>query len=118
MFGQPPQHTVAGALTAQLGWIREGAGARFDELELNVVAYPARVLADAGARADRAAEVASALGMEADQVLLSPHVWLGTVEQLCDQLEEHRDRWGISYWAVPLQAMEACAPVVQRLAGR
>ena len=51
------------------------------------------------------------------EVLASPHVWLGSLEQICDALAERRRRWGVSYWTVPATAMEAVAPIIDRLAG-
>jgi hypothetical protein len=49
-------------------------------------------------------------------VLTTPHTWIGTVAQICDSLEERRQRWGVSHWVVPARALDAVAPVVARLA--
>jgi hypothetical protein len=40
------------------------------------------------------------------------------VEQLADEISERRERLGISYYVVFEPAVEAVAPVVQRLAGK
>jgi hypothetical protein len=45
-------------------------------------------------------------------------VFLGPVERIVDQLHARRERYGFSYHVVPDGAMEAVAPVVERLAGR
>jgi hypothetical protein len=42
---------------------------------------------------------------------------VGTVDQLVDTLQGHRERWGISYVGISADAMDAFAPVVARLAG-
>ena len=42
---------------------------------------------------------------------------MGTVEQIVDDLVARRERWGISYIGVSLDAIDAMAPVVARLAG-
>jgi hypothetical protein len=40
------------------------------------------------------------------------------VEQLVEQLEVARERWGIAYIEVSSTDAEAIAPVMERLAGR
>ena len=115
LFGQPPQCTAAEAMDRQLGWLRAAAPERFDDLELHVVAFPAEVTDDARTRAE---EVGRRTDWSADDVLASPHALLGTVDAICDVLEERRARWGISHVTVPAPAAEAFAPVVERLQGR
>ena len=46
-----------------------------------------------------------------------PYAWFGTVEQICDKLRAARERWGISYFVMQKDGMEAMAPVVAQLAG-
>ncbi len=43
---------------------------------------------------------------------------VGTVDQMCDDIEGWRERWGISYLTWSADAVETMAPVVERLAGR
>ena len=50
-------------------------------------------------------------------ILQSPFVLLGTVEQMIEALQQRRERWGISYYVIFERDMEAFAPVVARLAG-
>jgi isopenicillin N synthase-like dioxygenase len=52
-----------------------------------------------------------------DDLLDSPHEAIGTAEQIVQQLEAARERWGINYIEVSSGDAEAIAPVVQRLAG-
>ena len=47
-----------------------------------------------------------------------PHALIGPAAVICDQLEERRERYGISYVTFGAAAMEAAAPIVERLAGR
>jgi probable F420-dependent oxidoreductase len=105
----------AWAADRQLGWLRDAAGDRFDDLEINMVAFPVVVTDD---REQRAAKLADRMNLAPAAVLMAPHVWLGTVAQICDALEDRRARWGVSYWVVPATALDAVAPVVARLAGR
>ena len=42
---------------------------------------------------------------------------MGSVDEMVEDLEARRDRWGFSYHVVQQDAMETIAPVVARLAG-
>jgi alkanesulfonate monooxygenase SsuD/methylene tetrahydromethanopterin reductase-like flavin-dependent oxidoreductase (luciferase family) len=99
----------------QVGWLRDAAGSRFDQLELNMAAFPVAVTDDAAARA---ADVAARSGLSPEEVLASPHVLIGTVDEICDGIEARRERWGVSYWVVPAAQRRKFAPVVERLSGR
>ena len=112
--GRPPLETVQTATDRQFQCIKDVARSRFDSIEINMVAHPVVVTRDRQARAER---IADSSGLAPAAVLASPHVWLGTVAQITDSLLERRERWGVSYWAVPASAAEAVAPVVDRLAG-
>jgi probable F420-dependent oxidoreductase len=98
----------------QVGWVRAGAGDRFDEVELSVVAMPARVT---DRPREAAEQVAPNIGLTPDEALRSVHVLLGSVGEICDTLEARRERWGISNVVIPWQFADAFAPVVARLAG-
>jgi hypothetical protein len=47
----------------------------------------------------------------------SPYVLIGTVEQMIQDLQARRERWGISYFVIHEPYLDAFAPVVARLAG-
>jgi len=51
-------------------------------------------------------------------ILDSPRFLVGTVEQIVEDLEERRERYGISYVTVHGEQVETFSPVVERLAGR
>jgi hypothetical protein len=53
-----------------------------------------------------------------EDVLDSPHMAIGTVEQIVEQLEVARERWGIAYVEVSSTDSEAVAPIMERLNGR
>jgi probable F420-dependent oxidoreductase len=111
---RPPIETVEAAADRQLGRVKGVARSRFDRIEINMVASPVIATRD---REKRAAGLADRLGLVPAEVLVSPHVWLGTVDQICESLLERRERWAVSYWTVPASALDAAAPVVGRLAG-
>jgi len=106
---------MAAATDEKLQWIKDAAGDRFDAIELSVTIFLATVTDD---RASMAAGVAAGLGMEPSDILDMPHFLIGTVDQIVEDVQRRRDRYGISYVIVPGEVAEAFGPVVERLAGR
>jgi probable F420-dependent oxidoreductase len=108
-----PVHVANSAVQVQV--VREAAGARFAELELNVFAARTLVTDD---RAGAIGELANQLGLTPAQVEASTSFLVGSLDAIVDQLQERRERLGISYVMIFDGAMDAFAPVVARLAGR
>jgi probable F420-dependent oxidoreductase len=111
--------TLAGASPAafdeKLDWVREAAGARFAEIELQC--HCPFVTVGSEGRAAREA-LARQLDLAVEHAAWFPLALCGTVDELCDALERRRERWGFSYTIVPSDRMEAFAPVVARLGGQ
>jgi len=108
-----------GSSTAELteqkvAWIRDGAGERFDEVELEIAAY-FTVVTDQ--RDETLAKMAPGMGLAPDDLGAHPHGLIGSVESICDQLVERRERYGISYVTFSARAAASIVPVVARLAG-
>jgi probable F420-dependent oxidoreductase len=102
-------------VTERLQLVREAAGDRFDRLELNALVLRVIVTGD---RRQAAAELQSRwTQLTPDEILQSPYVLLGTVDQLAEDLRFRRERWGISYYVTLEPYIDALAPVVARLAG-
>ena len=109
---------LADRMDQKIEWVREGAGDRFDELEINAWVAVASVTDDAAGFAEL---IAPGFGIEPDQALdalESPMTMVGTVEQISERLEMRRARWGFSYHVVRDEAAIEMAPVVAALAGR
>lgn len=104
----------AAATDRKVGWVREAAGERWDDLELNVLVFAAAVTDDRAGMADLLAPMFSSTP---EEVLESPHVIAGTVEEIAETLQARRERWGFSYIVVQGDAMDGFAPVVARLTG-
>ena len=102
------------ATQAKIDLVREAAGDRFDDIELQVRVHIAVVTDD---RHGVAELLAPALGISPAASLASPHALAGTVEEIADDLLTRRERWGISYLGISVDALDALAPVVARLAG-
>lgn len=106
--------TLSGSVDRKLGYVREGAGERFDDIELQIRYFMAAVTDDALGYAEALAPM---FGVTAEEGLLSSAVLAGTVDQICDTLVERRDTTGVSYVVLGDDQLDAFAPVVARLAG-
>lgn len=105
----------ADATAEKVGWIKEAAGDRFDELEIGLTIFFATVTED---RESIATAIAPAIQAEPRDILDMPFFLIGTIDQLVEQLHTRRERYGTSFVIVPGETAEALAPVVERLAGR
>jgi probable F420-dependent oxidoreductase len=92
-------------------WIREAAGKRFDEIELNLN------LMSVGGRLPRYLQMS--LGDAAARLAQSDAIPVlhGTIDQMCDRLRWLRDRLGISYIMVGEELMDEFVPVMSHLRG-
>lgn len=105
---------TAEATQRKIGWVRDAAGDRFDDLELTVMVSDVVVTDDRMATAER---IASAMGVTAAEVLASPQILIGSVDSMVEDLQQRREEFGLSYIVVLDTNMEKLAPVVTRLAG-
>jgi len=105
---------TAASYDAKLRAIREAAGNRFEDLELNCLMFFVTPTDDA---LGLAATMAPMFGLSPEEVLEVPLALIGTVEEMCDALHARRERWGLSYMCCQADALDAMAPVVARLAG-
>lgn len=108
-------YTALERMAQQVETLRNAAGARFEQLELNLLSQQVIVTDNRLAAAE---EIARDWELELEVVLNSPYMLIGPVEQIIEQLLERRTLLGISYLVVFGHYMEAFAPVVARLAGR
>jgi probable F420-dependent oxidoreductase len=114
-FGpETAQDATAERYDQKLAWIREGAGDRFDQIELQLRTFVVAVTDD---RRGMAEGLAAGLGISPEDGLASPLGLIGTTSQMADDLRERRERYGFSYIVVGADEYEAFAPVVAELAG-
>jgi probable F420-dependent oxidoreductase len=99
----------------KIGWIKQGAGERFADLELEIGAYFTFVMDDP---APVLGQFAQMFGLSEEQMAKHPHALFGSVDAICDELERRRELHGISYITVGKDNMQSFAPVVDRLAGK
>lgn len=115
----PQSLTVAGT-AEKIGWVREAAGDRFDEIELNIYpsGTPVTITDDAiGVAKEVAARLAGRTEVDVtpEEILESPHVYIGSVASLADKFVRLREQLGIS--SIMLGELGELDPVVERLAG-
>ena len=104
----------AAATDEKLARLREAAGDRFDDLEIQTLTGFVHVTDD---RAAIASGMAAAFDVDTDVALETPAALVGTIDEMCAELEARRERWQMSYVVVPEEFSDVFAPVVARLAG-
>ena len=103
------------SIDAKFEQIRIEAGERFADLEFNAWLSVCQVTDDAGAVGQR---LSARFGAPPEDVLASPLILVGTIEEMVDRLEQRRARWEYSYFVVQQQCIDDFAPVVATLTGR
>ena len=99
----------------RLRYVREAAGDRFADIELETSPYWTQITNEGAAALER---LAASVRASPEGLADHPNVLVGSVDEAADRLEQRREETGISYVTVPHFQMEAFAPVVERLAGR
>jgi probable F420-dependent oxidoreductase len=98
----------------KVAWVKEAAGERFDDLELNALIGFVMITDDASGIAGA---MAPHFGISTDEVLHIPLALLGTLDEMAEELEWRRAEYGISYWSFEADSWEALGPVVAKLSG-
>jgi probable F420-dependent oxidoreductase len=98
----------------KVAWVRESAGARFDDLELNALIGFVMITDDAAGMAEA---MAPHFGIDPADALHVPLALLGTLDEMADELQWRRQEYGISYWSIEADAWEDLGPLVSKLAG-
>jgi probable F420-dependent oxidoreductase len=104
----------------KVGWVREAAGDRFGDLELNVypsmtgISITVRPLAEAEEVAERL-RARSGVAIGAEELLGSPHIFIGTEDDFVAKFQRLREELGIT--SIMVGAVGELDAVVERLAG-
>ena len=98
----------------KLGWVREGAGSRYDALELEFAAY--FLALEGGSTTEE--QLTATTGLAGEALRTFPHALVGSVASICEELERRREVYGFSYVTVGDRDIDAFAPVVAELTGR
>jgi probable F420-dependent oxidoreductase len=114
-----PRSVTWAATEEKIGWVREAAGERFDDLVFNVYPsqWPITVTDDLRGEArkviDRMRE-RTGYELTEDEVIGSPHIFIGSIDRFVEKFRELRERLGISSFMVG--SLAELGPVVERLA--
>ena len=125
-LGGDPATATPEVTSQRMAWVRQAAGTRFAELEVHVVVDRLHVTRDRRGGAHEAAQAFAAAASElqvpmppptAEHILASPKFLVGTVDEIVEELDARRERYGISYIAVHGDQVDMFGPVVARLTG-
>ena len=76
------------------------------------ISWPLRTIRPSAVQA-----MAARFGVTPEELTEHPHALLGSMDEVCDRLQQRREELGISYINVAQRSMTSFAPVVARLAG-
>ena len=107
-------NATAEATLEKVGWIRDGAGSRFDDIELEIPAYFSTVTNNAE---ETLQKTAAMIRLDPEIIRHHPHALIGSVDHIVETIQARREQYGISYISVGAKAAQDFAPVVERLAG-
>ena len=115
-----PDSITWAATKEKIGWVRQAAGDRFDDLSFNV--YPSQwpitvtdnLHAEARKVIDRMKE-RTGREMTEEDVIESPHIFIGSIDRFVEKFQALRERLGINSFLVG--SLVELGPVVERLAG-
>lgn len=112
-----PAAYTAESFAQKITWLRQAAGERFTQLELSVITTPV-LTQNRSLGAEQVAQTRGWSGVSVEEILEMPTIFIGTVEQVAEQMLERREHFGISYYMTFDRQMEAYAPLVERLSGK
>jgi probable F420-dependent oxidoreductase len=105
---------VAEKYADRVRWVRDAAGDRAGEIELQCWTVAVAVVPDA---AEVVEKLAPAFALTPDQLRSAPIALIGSVGEIADLLRKRREEYGFSYIVVHEGEMDALAPVIAELAG-
>jgi probable F420-dependent oxidoreductase len=95
-------------------WVREAAGDRFGDLEIQMRFFVCKITED---RQSLAQAIAPMFGVEPEAALEAGAALVGSENEVIEQLQRRRDEWALSYVVVGDENVDEFAPVVAKLAG-
>ena len=121
--GEVGLETMQDVLSAErfdqkLQWVREGAGDRFDQLEINILLQSVQVTSGGAATSEALEATAALFAQPASVIAEIPLTLIGSPAEIADALRQRRERWGFSY--IVLQGdsdLDAFSAVISELDG-
>jgi probable F420-dependent oxidoreductase len=94
----------------KVGIVRTAAGERHDDLELNVLVQHIEITPD---RRNVIEAIAARVGGDVSQMMTTPYLLIGTIDQIVEQLTEARNRWDFTYFVT--RSIDHTAPILEAL---
>jgi len=115
--GQPPgvfRLCTAAEADDRVRFARDCAGERADKIEWHALTQLVMVTGD---RRKAAADLVEQYRgtVTAEEILETPFLFVGTIEEMADQVIRNRDRYGFTYYTVHEPYLDAFAPVIDRI---
>jgi len=95
-------------------WVRDAAGDRFDDIEIQMRFFVAAITEN---RMQMAEAMAPSFGVEPEAALEAGSALVGSENEVIEQLQRRREEWHLSYVVIGDEQVEQFAPVVAKLAG-
>jgi probable F420-dependent oxidoreductase len=93
---------------------RDCAGERADGIEWHALTQVVRVTGDRRAAAADLAEQYHRT-VTAEEILVNPFLFVGTIDEMAEQIISNRDRYGFTYYTVHEPYLDDFAPVIDRV---
>ena len=114
---------LAATVDRKLAWVREGAGDRFDRIRINAPLMDLMIGPDArGLATAKLDEIRSGRGLlvptaelTVDDLLASPYLAFGTVDDIAEHFRTCAERFGITSWSLLGLLTADIAPVIEAL---
>jgi probable F420-dependent oxidoreductase len=100
------------ATRQKIAWVKEAAGKRFEDIELNCLIGFAIITDDRQKIVDA---MAPTFGIDPTDALHIPLALIGTLDEMVEELQWRREEYGLSYFSMEAACWEELAPVVSRL---
>jgi len=112
-----PHGRLAESVLQHIEWVKEGAGDRLNDIELNS-AVDVVITDHRRTATETFIEQHGWQGISVEQVWDMPNMFIGTIDHIVDEMVARRERFGFSYYWVGDANMEMLAPVVAKLRGK
>ena len=106
--------TAADTMDEKVAWVRQAAGDRLDDLEFQLQVFVTVVTDDPQSVAEK---LSGTFGLPPEVILAAPFYQVGTVEQITEDIQAIRERWGINYILFQNDGLVPMGPVVAKLSG-
>ncbi|MDZ7728526.1 MAG: TIGR03621 family F420-dependent LLM class oxidoreductase [Dehalococcoidia bacterium] len=107
-------HFTREGLADRIAIVRAAAGERFEHIELNAL-LQGITITDDSPRSVAEEYLERMPGLTVDDVLESPFLLIGTIDQMAAKLQRLRDEFGITYFVAFEGALESLTPVIERI---